>query len=381
MAPRDRSGALLAAFYFCWVSAVGTFGPFLASYLATRGFSARATAWTLAALPLIRVLVTPAWTYLADLLRAPTLTLCVASLGSALTFVALTATGTPLALAAALVAYTAFRAPVGALADSVSLDWSARTGGSFGRVRAWGSAGYLVATFAVASSLERLGHGPALALTATLLSLGTLSAWTLPAAPPRPVASLLPSFRRLLRMPTVRRVLAAGVLQQVGLAPYEALFPTWMLHRGGGVWTGTAIASGVACEIVVMVWGRPWITRVGPRRALVVAFGASVVRWLVTALAPWTAVVVFAQSLHGLAFGLYFVAAVQAIDRAAPDDVRASAQGVHYTVAFGLGAALSLALAGALGGVASMRVVFLTAAVASALAAWVASGLDPLPER
>jgi MFS family permease len=182
-------------------------------------------------------------------------------------------------------------------------------------------------------------------------------------------------------MPTVRRVLAAGVLQQVGLAPYEALFPTWMLHRGGGVWTGTAIASGVACEIVVMVWGRPWITRVGPRRALMVAFGASVVRWLVTALAPWTAVVVFAQSLHGLAFGLYFVAAVQAIDRAAPEDVRASAQGVHYTVAFGLGAALSLALAGALGGVASMRVVFLTAVVASALAAWVASGLDVPPER
>jgi PPP family 3-phenylpropionic acid transporter len=177
----------------------------------------------------------------------------------------------------------------------------------------------------------------------------------------------------------VRRVLAAGVLQQVGLAPYEALFPAWMLHRAGGVWTGTAIAAGVACEIAVMVWGRPWLARVGPRRALMLSFVASVARWLVTALAPWTAAVVLAQSLHGLGFGLYFVASVDAVDRAAPEDVRASAQGVHYTVSFGVGAALSLALAGALGGVASMRAVFLTAAVASALAAWVASGLDALP--
>lgn len=379
MAPRDRSGALLAAFYFCWVSAVGTFGPFLASYLASRGFSARAAAWTLAALPLVRVLVTPAWTYLADLVRAPTVALRFAALGSALTFVALTRTASPAALALALVAYTAFRAPVGALADSVCLAWAARTGGSFGRVRAWGSAGYLAATFGIASSLDRLGHGPALALTTALLAFGALSTWTLPSAPARPGPSLWPSFVRLLRTPTVRRVLAAGVLQQVGLAPYEALFPAWMLHRAGGVWTGTAIAAGVACEIAVMVWGRPWLARVGPRRALLVAFGASVARWLVTALAPWTAAVVLAQSLHGLGFGLYFVASVDAVDRAAPEDVRASAQGVHYTVSFGVGAALSLALAGALGGVASMRAVFLTAAGASALAAWVAAGLDALP--
>lgn len=378
-APRDRSGATLAAFYFCWIAAVGTFGPFLASYLDARGFSPRAAAWMLAALPLVRVLVTPAWTYVADLLRAPALTLRVVSLGSFVTFCALTAAASPAALALALLAYTAFRAPVGALSDSVTLAWAARTGASFGRVRAWGSAGYLLAVFGIASTLRRVGHGPALAVTAALLAAATLATFGLPAAPPRPRSSLWPSFRRLAATPTVRRVLAAGVLQQVGLAPYEGLFATWMLARAGGLWTGAAIASGVACEIAVMVWGRAWLARVGPRRALLVAFGASVVRWLVTALAPWTAAVALAQALHALGFGLYFVAAVEAVDRAAPEDVRASAQGVHYTVAFGVGAALSLALAGALGGVASMRAIFLLAAGASALAAWVAAGLDPLP--
>lgn len=379
MALRDRSGATLAAFYFCWLAAVGTFGPFLAAYLGARGFSPRAAAWTLAALPLVRVLVTPGWTYVADLLRAPALTLRVVALGSLGAFLALRGTSTPAALTLALLAYTAFRAPVGALSDSVALAWAARTGGSFGGVRAWGSAGYLAASFTVASTLDRLGHGPALTLTTTLLALGTLSAWAMPAAAPRPSASLWPSFRRMLATPAVRRVLAAGVLQQVGLAPYEGLFAAWMLPRAGGLWTGVAIASGVACEIAVMVWGRPWLARVGPRRALQVAFAASVVRWLVTALAPWTAVVALAQTLHALAFGLYFVASVEAIDRAAPDDVRSSAQGVHYTVAFGVGAALSLALAGSLGGVSAMRAIFLLAAVASALAGWVITGLGPLP--
>jgi len=377
----DMAGVRLACFYFCWVAALGTFGPFLAGFLALRGMSPRAVTWTLAVVPLVRVLATPAWTYLADRLRAPTLMLRVVCLGAVAAFVAVAKSPTPRALALALMVYTVFRAPVGALSDSVALAWAARTGGSFGRVRALGSFGYLLAAVVLANLLARHGHGLALALTLGLLGAATALTWTLPGAPPRPTGALGYAFRRLLAEPTVRRLLAAGTLQQMGLAPYDALFPTWFLHRAGGAWTGGAIALGVGCEIVVMVWARPWIQRVGVWRALGVAFGASVLRWLVTAFVPVTAVVALAQGLHGLAFGLYFVAAVEALDRVAPDDVRASAQGVHHTVVFGVGTAGALAIAGALGGLASMRAVFVAAAVASALAAWLVAGVDHRPPR
>lgn len=378
MPPRDATGPTLAVFYFAWLAAVGTFGPFLAAFLGARGFAPRAAAWLLATLPLVRVIVTPAWTYAADRLRSPTGTLRVVALASLAAFATLPLARGPTTLALALVAYTVCRAPVGALADSAALGWSARTGGDFGRVRAWGSAGYLLAAFGVANSLGPLGHGPALALTTALLALGALAAWRLPATPARPSPPLGPSLRGLLRAPAVRRVLLAAMLQQVGLAPYDGLFAAWLLPRAGGLWTGVAIASGVACEIAVMVWARLWLARVGPRRALAVGCAASALRWVVTAVAPWPLAVAI-QCLHALGFGLFFIAAVEAIDRAAPADVRASAQGVHYAVAFGLGAALALALAGALGGAAALHRTFLVAALASVAAGIVVAGLEPLP--
>ena len=157
---RDRTAPLLAGFYFAWASALGSFGPFVASYLEARGYTPRGAALLLAALPLMRVVVTPAWTYAADLFRAVTPVLRVVSLGSLGAFALLTQARGPIALALALALYNAFRAPIGPIADTVLLGWAARTGGSFGRVRAWGSAGFLLTAVAVARVIARRIAGP-----------------------------------------------------------------------------------------------------------------------------------------------------------------------------------------------------------------------------
>ena len=365
----DRGATPLAAFYFAWIAAIGAFGPFMASFLEGRGLGARSTAWVLAALPLVRVVVTPLWTYLADLVRAPTRVLQWVSTGSLVTFALVALAHTPAQVAAAVLLYTVFRAPVGALADAVLLAWSQRTGTAFGRVRAFGSAGYLVATLAAGVLLDGHGPWPALALAAALLALATVCVRSLPAAPAHRGPSLWPSFVRLARDPRVLRVLAAGVLQQMGLAPYDNLFPTWFARRAGGAWSGASIAVGVACEVAVMVWARPWIARVGPERTMALSFAMSVLRWAVIARAesPW--VLGLTQSLHAVAFATYFLAAVELLDRAAPPELRASAQGIQYTVVFGGGSALSLAIGGALGGVEGVRAIFALAAVCSGLAA------------
>lgn len=367
--PRDRTALALGAFYFAWIAAIGAFGPFMASFLAARGIAPRGIAWLLAALPLVRVLVTPAWTYVADHLRAPGRVLQLVSLGAALSFALLVVARSRLAVVVVVVAYTAFRAPVGALADTILLAWSQRTHTPFGRVRAWGSFGYLLAAFGAGATLERAGPSAAVALTLTLLSGAALFARALPEATPRPGPSLWPAFVRMARDRRIARLLVAGVLQQMGLAPYDMLFPAWFAARAGGTWTGASIALGVACEVAVMLWARPWLTRVGAERVIALSFAASVARWSVIAFSESTLAIGLAQSLHAFAFGSYFLAAVQLLDRIAPPEVRASAQGIQYTVVFGGGSALALAVAGALGGVAAVPTIFAVAAVCSTLAA------------
>jgi PPP family 3-phenylpropionic acid transporter len=367
--PRDRTGLALGAFYFAWIAAIGAFGPFMASFLAARGLSPRAIAWLLAALPLVRVLVTPGWTFVADHLRAPGRVLQVVALGAALSFALLAIARSPLAVVAVVVAYTVFRAPIGALADTILLAWSQRTRTPFGRVRAWGSFGYLLAAFGAGATLERAGPSAAVALTLTLLAGAALFARALPEATPRPGASLWPAFVRMARDRRIARVLVAGVLQQMGLAPYDMLFPAWFAARAGGAWTGASIALGVACEVAVMLWARPWLARIGAERVMALSFAASVARWSVVAFSDSTLAIGLAQSLHALAFGTYFLASVELLDRIAPPEVRASAQGIQYTVVFGGGSALALSVAGALGGVVAVPTIFTVAAVCSALAA------------
>lgn len=375
--PRDASAAVFAGYYFAWFAAIGAFGPFLASFLEARGLSPKASAWVLAALPLARVLATPMWTYAADRLRAPGRVLQLVAAGSALSFAALVVVRSPVAVVAIVTLYTVFRAPSGPLVDSLVLAWSKRTARPFGRVRAWGSVGYLVAAFGAGTLLERAGPETAVTLTLALLTAAALCAFAVPAAPPRKAPPLWGAFRRVASDPVVMRVLVAGVLTQMGQAPYDMLFPTWFARRASGTWAGVSIALGVACEIVVMLYSRPWLSRLGPSRVMALSCAAGALRWVIVARASSDVVIGLAQALHALSFGTFFLASVEALDRAAPPEVRASVQGIQHTVVYAGGSALALGLAGTLGGVAAMREVFALAAVCAVAS----TGLMLLPLR
>lgn len=366
--PRDGTARSLAAYYFALFAAIGAFGPFMASFLEARGLSSRGAAWFLAALPIVRILSTPFWTYLADLLRSPGRVLQLVAGGAAVSFALLTVVRSTAGVVAVIALYTVFRSSVGPLADTILLAWSKRTGTPFGRVRAWGSFGYLLAAFGTGSLLDHAGPETAVWLTLALLVGAAVSTFTLPAAPPRRGEPLWPAFRRVARDVEVGRVLLAGVLVQMGQAPYDQLFPTWFARRAGGTWAGASIALGVACEIAVMLFSRRWLGRLAPSKVMALSCAVGVVRWLVVAYASSDVAIGLAQVLHALSFGTYFLASVEALDQAAPPEVRASVQGIQYTVVYSAGNALALGVAGALGGVDEMRAVFKVAALCSGVA-------------
>jgi PPP family 3-phenylpropionic acid transporter len=293
----------------------------------------------------------------------------VVSLASVLTFAMLSFARTSGAVVVALVIYTLARSPVGPLLDALALASHARGGAPFGAVRAWGSLGYLSAAWAAGALLAARGPTAALTPTLLLLMVSVACAFVVPPAPPTPREALLPALYRLVREPRVARVLALGVLNQVGLSPYDMLFPTWFARRAGGATAGAAVALGVACEVVVMFWGRSLVAHLGAMRAMSLAFALSALRWALVSRVTHVPTLVAVQCLHGFTFGVYYLAAVSRLDEVAPREVRTSAQGIHHALVFGGGGALSLALAGALGGVDSMATVFTVAAVASTCAA------------
>jgi PPP family 3-phenylpropionic acid transporter len=368
---REPSAIALGAGYFANFGALAVYGPFLAVYLAYAGLTAEATAELLALLLLVRVVATPAWTLLADKLASTPRVLRIVSVGAALTFALVLARPGHAALTVILVAFSAFRAPFGALLDALVLRWvSARPGRAFGRLRAWGTAAYMLAAVGTGVLVTRFGPRAVAWLTCAALAASALVAFALPSSRGALAApEIVRPLGLLLRRPRFLVLLATAVLHEVGLAPYDALFPAHLASLATPFHAGLAVAVGASAELVFMMTCAPLFRRLGPAPVLTLAYAASAVRWGLMAVVTEPGVLVALQVMHALGFGAFYLASIAIVDEEAPAGIRASAQGVFSAFVFGIAAAMGLSLAGVVTRHVGIRGVFAVASVASVLGA------------
>jgi PPP family 3-phenylpropionic acid transporter len=384
--PVGRLRLALSAAYATNFGALAASGPFLAVHLATVGFSAPETAQLLAVLLLVRVVTIPAWTLLADRTNAMGGVLRIASAGALVTFAALLLAPGPALVVTCLLGFAAFRAPFGALLDALVLRDVRDAGGTFGAVRAWGTAGYALGAMLTGALVAREGSRAVIYVTTVLLAASIAAAWLIHArnATPNATPSNIPHADSelrslghrvitLLRRPRVLLLFAVASLQQMGLAPYDALFPAYLTKLAGATLAGTAVALGASVEFVFLIAGGRLVRRLGPERLLVLACAISTVRWGLVAFVTNAPLLVAIQALHAFGFGAFYLSSVLLMDQETPPSLRASGQGIFGSFAFGIAAAFGLSIAGLIERRAGMQTVFAFAAGASFLATLCAS--------
>ena len=144
---------------------------------------------------------------------------------------------------------------------------------------------------------------------------------------------------RLLRGGKVTLVLVASCLHWIACAPFHGMFSihvTDALRLSPSV-VGFSAGLGVTMEILVMFAYPRFADRFAPRHLLFVAFAASGLRWLGLSLVDQAWAILALNALHGLTFGLFYVAAVAYVARQAPPHLRATAQALFVAATFGLG--------------------------------------------
>lgn len=371
----------LATVYFGYFAALGVFGPFVALYLEHRGLSPDRIAFLLALLPFFRVVSTPAWTALADRLHSASFVLRIVAVGSTAAFALLEWEPSGAALVLVLLAFTVFRSPATALMDVLTLQWSTRTGGAFGQVRAWGTVAYTLATFGAGVLIQDRGPAVIIPTALVLLALTSVATFALPRGTPPGHTPLLPALRVLLRRPRFMLFLATAALHQLGLGAYDALFPAYLTHLSDSTTAGFSIALGAAAEVLTMTLARGLFIRLGLTRTLAIAYGVSALRWALMAMVttPW--ILVALQTLHAFTFGAFYLAGVALVDEESPPEVRASAQGIFGAVTWGLASSAGLAVAGLLQRHGGLPRVFMAAACLCALAALIALQLGARAQR
>jgi PPP family 3-phenylpropionic acid transporter len=364
------------ALYFAYFAFVGIFSPYLSLWLDARGLSIAEIAVLMALPQVLRIVAPPFWGWLADRGGRRVALLRAASIAALAVLLAFPLASRTVEYAAAMLLLYFLTAAVMPIGEAIALDLAGGDAGRYGRLRLWGSVGFIVTVLAGGPLLDAFGIGalPWL-MVATMALLATVTL-RLPDRPaPRAARAAMP-VRERLREPAVVAFLASAFLMVFAHAALYSFFSLFLERNGYGT---TAIGAiwgvGVAAEIALFTLQRRLFDRLSAMRLLAFSFLVCALRFAMVAAsggALW--VLLWAQLMHAVTFGLHHSASMAVLHRWFEPSQQARAQAAFIVVAYGLGGSIGGVAAGWLWEHVSPPAAFAGAAVAG-FAGWIAVAL------
>ena len=366
-----------AAHYGAFFVVFGAVLPYLPVWLQSRGLSPEAIGIAAGAGMVGRVIVSPLAARLMDSLgrrRDVMIAISWASLAAFIALVPASGTAVLIALPALALAINGGQTP---LLDAITIRASVREGFAFGKVRAVGSAAFVVANVGAGYLVGKFGGEAALVwiIAGSFAALAT--AYLLPADP---VAAgdghASPTKWRLRGMLTPALVLAlvSSALVQ-GAHGFNYGFST-LAWRDQGISPeiiGLLWAWAVLAEIVFLWRSASWLAHWRPEHLIIIGAVASVTRWGLLSLSPPLWAIFVLQTLHALTYTATYLGFIRFASDYVPDRYAASAQALSSALSGGVVLASTTAISGVMfeqygaGGFAAMMV---PAAAGGALAIW-----------
>lgn len=342
-----------SALTFTYFAAIGLFNPYAPLWYQSLGFStlvigsiASLQSWT-------RVFTPYAWSWAGDHSGRRTELIRVAALGTLLCALGLLLVqhldglGTDgRVVAVATMAALLFVANSGVvpLYEALLAHLLHQPDGSmdvkrYGRVRVWGSIGFIVAVSCFGVLLEKVGIAVFPAFVAGMNALLLLAALRLPATREdavhdEPAPAVLP----LLRRPEVAWFFASIFFVVLAHTSLYAFFSLYLVSLGygksavGGLW-----AVSVAVEIVFFWTQGRFVGRLSSYRWLQVVGAVTALRFVATAAGGTSiAVLVLAQASHAITFAAQHAACIATVNRLFPGRLRGRGQALYTVLGYGL---------------------------------------------
>jgi PPP family 3-phenylpropionic acid transporter len=362
--------AALSATYFAHI---GFFNPYLPLWLKAQGLEIAVISVLVSVQSFTRVFAPYAWGALSDrtgervkLLRISAAVALVASAGlfiegggwwiGAVLLLLFTHTSSMMSLTEA------------AMAQLVAGDW-----GRYGKVRLWGSAGFMVTVFAAGACFERWGMGSFPAWAAVTLAgvlACTLRLPDLKEAPHPGGRVLQEPIGEALRRPVVRWFFASLFFHVMA---HFAIYGFYSLYLDGLGYSKSTIGMLWAVSVVVEIaWfyaqGR-LIGRFAIEHWLVICGVATVLRMALTAgLGHWLVVLFAAQLLHALSFATHHTCCIAMVSKHFPGRLRGRGQALFTVMGYGFGGVFGVLAGGAVATRWGFQVMFGVAAVLGVVA-------------
>jgi PPP family 3-phenylpropionic acid transporter len=360
--------------YIVYFFATGASFPYLPVHYRALGLGLGTVGLLAAVSAATQLVAAPAWGALADRFGRSRLTLPAAALVAASGAFALSRASEPLPVIAAVVVLSIGLAGISPILDARTIELLGSDRARYGRVRAWGSAAFVVSAALCGLLLDARGTGALFLVYVPCLVLTALITLSVPRRATTRHASLRRGALELVRAPFMGRFLFGALLVWACLSALNAFYSIQIVALGGAAsFVGVAWVIGALVEIPIM-WTFPRLAlRFGNERLLVTGSAIFAVRSVLAALAPNANLLVAVAPLEGAGFALFFVGGVGFVAARAPAGMAGTAQGV-FSATTGLAAITGTAVAGLIASALSIPGLFAAAGVMGLLAAIVVAG-------
>lgn len=340
----------LALFFLIYFFFIGVLTPYFSLYLHSIGQTALQIGVLTGLIHVLRIVGPPLWGHRASAGAGAVPVMRFLALGSFVASLVLAFQREFLALLFALIGLHFFLSGLVPLADAAAMSATKGNFQRYGRLRLWGSIGFVTAVMAGGWVVDQFGLRAFMPMAIACLLLTAGVTWLLPhtrsrsAAASKLAADSAPASARPPGLPWFLASAALIVAAHAGLYSFVSLYLQDQGYSAAII--GRLWAIGVITEIVFFYWQGRVLQWVSVRLLLHVAFAAGIVRFGGIAGFPgelW--LLFFCQSLHALTFAAHHSASLATMQRWFPGAQAARGQGWYTSIGYGVGGSMGALLA------------------------------------
>ena len=369
------------SFFFLYFAYVGLVSPYASLFFLDRGFNVIEIAVLMSMLQITRIVGPFSWGWLSDYLSNRIGIIRICACVAALVFLCIFYLQSYIGFFIwmfVLHTILSSQMPLGETATIHALYKDNSFNKRYGRLRLWGSIGFIAMVLIAGELFQRKGIELYPYVGAVILF--ALAAITFCLHEPKMERRKMVKgelFTVLLN-PDVRWFLVSGFFMIFAHASLYVFYSLYLSNLGYDKFQiGLFWALGVAAEVLFFYFQNKILSRVDSEVILQGAFGVGVIRFILIAFFPTTIVLILAQLMHAGTFAAHHSAATKLLQRWFTGPLQARGQAIMATVSYGLGGTIGGLCAGWIWDLFQPRDVFVMSALACGIAGMAIQKLRP----
>ncbi len=292
--------------------------------------------------------------WFADKLGKYRIILLVLTIGSALSFMFLRIQISFITAALVLIFFGMMYRPIASLTDALASRTLPDVVKQYGSARIWGSIGFVGISFfyQIWGFLDTSNPVRIVTVFTVLMGALFLSNLSLPKIQiarrqkhlPEEKVKLLDIIKSM-PLPFWIGIFSAFIIK-MGMSGYYSFFSIYLndiynIKGISGIW-----GIGALAEIPVVLWGSRYVVRYGVAKMLGLAALGTTIRMIIYAMVPPVPIMLAAQLLHALSFGLLHITIIVLINQQIKDKSRALAMAIFGGISYGLSGFIGSSISG-----------------------------------